>query len=77
MNIKKIFEHDGRSYNQLARDAGLSPSVVWRVVKGCTRFPYIDTVAKLATVFGVGFDEIVEAIKEQQEDEHRATSNQS
>jgi transcriptional regulator with XRE-family HTH domain len=77
VNIKELFEHDGRSYNQLARDTDLSPSVVWRVVKGRTRFPYIDTVTKLATVFGVGFDEIVEAIKEQQEDEHRATSNQS
>jgi transcriptional regulator with XRE-family HTH domain len=77
VNIRELFEHDGRGYNQLARDTELCPSVVWRIVNGHTRKPFINTAAKLAAVLGVGVNEIVEAIKEQKEDEHRATSNQS
>jgi transcriptional regulator with XRE-family HTH domain len=65
MNIKELKEQDGRGYFKIARDAGLSPSVVWRVINGRTRRPSMQTVAKLAAAFGVEVNVIIAAIKEQ------------
>jgi transcriptional regulator with XRE-family HTH domain len=65
MNIKELKEQDERGYFKIARDAGLSPSVVWRVVNGRTRRPSMQTVAKLAAAFGVSASDIIAAIKEQ------------
>jgi transcriptional regulator with XRE-family HTH domain len=65
MKIKQLFEQEERGYFKIARDAGLSPSVVWRVVNGRTRRPSMQTVAKLAAAFGVSASDIINAIKEQ------------
>jgi transcriptional regulator with XRE-family HTH domain len=65
MKIKQLFEQDERGYFKIARDAGLSPSVVWRVVNGRTRRPSMQTVAKLAAAFGVSVSDIINAIKEE------------
>jgi transcriptional regulator with XRE-family HTH domain len=65
MKIKQLFEQDERGYFKIARAAGLSPSVVWRVVNGRTRRPSMQTVAKLAAAFGVSASDIINAIKEQ------------
>jgi transcriptional regulator with XRE-family HTH domain len=65
MKIKQLFEQDERGYFKIARAAGLSPSVVWRVVNGRTKRPSMQTVAKLAAAFGVSASDIINAIKEQ------------
>jgi transcriptional regulator with XRE-family HTH domain len=68
MNIKELKEQDGRGYFKIARAAGLSPSVVWRVVNGRTRRPSMQTVARLATAFGVSVSSVIRAIKEQEDE---------
>jgi transcriptional regulator with XRE-family HTH domain len=68
MNIKELKEQDGRGYFKIARAAGLSPSVVWRVVNGRTRRPSMETVARLATAFGVSVSSVIRAIKEQNDE---------
>jgi transcriptional regulator with XRE-family HTH domain len=68
MNIKQLFEGDERGYFKIARAAGLSPSVVWRVVNGRTRRPSMQTVAKLAAAFGVSVSSVIRAIKEQEDE---------
>lgn len=68
MNIKELKEQDGRGYFKIARDAGLSPSVVWRVVNGRTKRPSMETVARLAAAFGVSVSSVIRAIKEQNDE---------
>jgi transcriptional regulator with XRE-family HTH domain len=68
MNIKELKEQDGRGYFKIARAAGLSPSVVWRVINGRTRRPSMQTVARLAAAFGVSVSDIIAAIKGQEDE---------
>jgi transcriptional regulator with XRE-family HTH domain len=68
MNIKELKEQDGRGYFKIARAAGLSPSVVWRVVNGRTKRPSMQTVARLAAAFGVSASSVIRAIKEQNDE---------
>jgi transcriptional regulator with XRE-family HTH domain len=62
IDIKELKERDGRGYFRIAKEAGLSPSVVWRVVNGRTRHPSIQTVAKLAAALGVPTGTLIAAM---------------
>jgi transcriptional regulator with XRE-family HTH domain len=64
VNIKEIKNADGRGYREIARAAELGVAVVWRVVNGRTRRPTMQTVVKLAAVFGVDTPKIIEAIED-------------
>jgi transcriptional regulator with XRE-family HTH domain len=64
MNIKELKEKDGRGYREIARAAELSVSAVWRVVNGKRKRISIQTVVKLAAVFGVTTQEVIDAIEE-------------
>lgn len=63
MDIQELKKRDGRGYREIARAAGLSPGVVWRVLNGQTRRPSMQTVARLASALRVDVDTIIAVIR--------------
>ena len=58
-NIKKLRKKHKLSQEQLAQKSDITYSTLIKLESGANRNPTIETVQKLAGVFGVGLDELV------------------
>ena len=57
--IKEIKEQNGLTNQELAERANLPVSNVSKLLAGITRYPTIDTVAKIATALNISIDYLV------------------
>jgi len=58
-NIKKLRTEKGYSLEKVARLADLSLNTVMRVESGVNKNPTIETLTKIAKVFGIGIDDLI------------------
>jgi transcriptional regulator with XRE-family HTH domain len=58
-NLKKLREKKGYSLEKVARLADLSLNTVMRVESGVNKNPTIETLTKIAKVFGIGLDDLI------------------
>ncbi|NMC87952.1 MAG: helix-turn-helix transcriptional regulator [Candidatus Moranbacteria bacterium] len=58
-NIKKLRTKKGYSLEKVARLADLSLNTVMRVESGVNKNPTIETLTKIAKVFGIGIDDLI------------------
>jgi transcriptional regulator with XRE-family HTH domain len=58
-NIKKLRTKKGYSLEKVARLADLSLNTVMRVESGVNKNPTIETLTKIAKVFGIGLDDLI------------------
>lgn len=58
-NIKKYREKNGWSQEQLAREAGITYSTIIKIESGANKNPTIDTLRKIADIFGVHIDDLI------------------
>ena len=58
-NIKKLRTEKGYSLEKVARLADLSLNTVMRVESGVNKNPTIETLTKIAKVFGIGVDDLI------------------
>ncbi len=58
-NIKKLREKQNLTQEQLAQKAKITYSTLIKMESGANGNPTLETMRKLANVFGVGLDELV------------------
>ena len=58
-NIKKLREKQNLTQEQLAQKAGITYSTLIKIESGANKNPTLETLQKLANVFGIGLDELV------------------
>jgi len=59
-NIKKLRKKHQLSQEQLAQKAGITYSTLIKIESGANKNPTLETLTKLASVFEVKIDELVE-----------------
>lgn len=58
-NIKKLRKEHHLSQEQLAQKAGITYSTLIKIESGANKNPTLETMKKLADVFGISLDELV------------------
>lgn len=58
-NIKKFRKEHNLSQEQLSQKSGITYSTLSKIESGNNKNPTLETIKKIANVFGVGLDELV------------------
>jgi len=60
--LARHLEQDKRSLNQIAHEASLAPSYLWRLKSGVRKKPSRDVVIRLGFALNLGVDEVDELL---------------
>lgn len=58
-NIKKLRKQHNLSQEKLAKNANVTYSTIIKIESGVNKNPTLDTLSKLADVFGISIDKLV------------------